>query len=325
MQRIRDHRLLYLAGAAFVLALAWASAAAAQDWAGRGRARGQVTGPDGAPLEGVKVRLLKDGVEGQGPEPLYTDKKGRWSYLGLAGGDWTILLDFEGMMPSEGSVHVSEFGAGQNVKVELREIPKETLEEAAADERRKLIDQGNAMLAEGKFAEARAAYEKVMAEIDESQHPALLRGIARTYYEEGKVDQAISALDQALQVAPDDVDSLRLAISLLVASNREADAQVYMDRLPEGSGVDPNALLNLGIQHYNDNDIDKALEYFDRAAEENPDMADVFYYRGLAHLNKGDNSHASADFKKVLEIDPSYEKADEVRQFIEYLDSQSQE
>ncbi len=322
MHRIRDIRLLYVAA---VLALVAASAAVAQDWAGRGRARGQVTGPDGEPLEGVKVQLLKDGVEGQGPGPVYTDKKGRWSYLGLAGGDWTILLDYEGMMPSQGSVHVSEFGAGQNVKVQLREIPEEVLEEAAADERRKLIDQGNALLAEGKFAEARAAYEEVMAEIDESQHPALLRGVARTHYQEGDVDQAIAALERALQVVPDDVETLRLAISLLVASNREADAQVYMDRLPEGSGVDPNALLNLGIQRYNENDLDKALEYFNRAADENPDMADVFYYRGLTYLNQGHNAKSVADFKKVLEIAPGYEKADEVRQFIEYLDSQSQE
>lgn len=321
MRRFHDRRVL-CGLLAVVLALTAATAAVGQDWAGRGRVQGKVTGPNGKPLQGVKVTLMKGGVEGQGPEPFFTDKKGRFSYLGLAGGDFTVVLEYEGLMQSEGEVRVSEFGAGTPLNIEMKEVPKEVREQAAADERRKLLVQGNELMAQDKYAEARAAYEEVLGQIDESQHPPILLGVAQTYYEEQNVEQAIAAIEKALTIKPDDTDVLRLAVNVLVAEGREADAQKYMDRLPEGSGVDANTVLNLGIQRYNENDYPGALDYFDRAAKENPDMVEVFYYRGLAHLGAGHNAEASADFKRALEIDPTY-KEEELRQFIEYLDSQS--
>jgi Tfp pilus assembly protein PilF len=321
MRKLRETRLEYLAFAV-VLALAFSSIASAQAWAGKGRVQGKVTGPDGEPLEGVKVTLLKGGVEGEGPEPQPTNKKGSWSYLGLTGGAWTVILEYEGMLRSEGTVHVSEFSVNPQVKIEMKPIPEEALEQAAADERRQLLDRGNSLLEQGKLAEARAAYMQVMDLIEESQHPALLRGIARTYYQEGDVDQAIASLEKALAVAPEDEETLRLAINLLVASSREADAQAYMERLPQGTKMDPNTLLNLGIQHFNDNDFEGALGYFNQTVEENPDMADAYYYRGLTNLNLSHNEQAKADFKKLLEIDPDHANAGEAQQFLEYLESQ---
>ncbi len=320
MRKSHDPGLRYLA-LAVVLALTLGAAASAQSWAGKGRIQGRVKGPDGNPLEGVKVTLTLNGVEGHGPEPFYTDGKGRWSYLGLTGGQFSVLLEFEGMLPGETSIRVSEFGAGPNLKYQMKPIPRDLAQEAA-DRRRKLIDDGNAYLEQGKPAEARALFEEVMGELEESQHPILLRAIARTHYDEKNLDKAIATLEQALALAPDDVESLQLAINLLVAEGREAEAQAYMARLPEGSKVDANAVLNMGIQAYNDNDIENALEHFDRAASENPNMPEVFYYRGLANLNSGNNEQAVADFRKVLELDESYSKADEVKQFIEYLESQ---
>ena len=327
MQRIRHIRLHFshLRIAAVVLiALTTASASLAQPWAGKGRLQGKVTGPDGKPLQGVSVTITKDGVEGQGPESLTTDKKGRWSYLGLAGGMYTILLKYEGLMDSEGQVKANEYSPVPPIKVQMKELPKEVLEAQAADERADLLDQGNADMAAGNYAAAREAYEKVMAEVDESQHLSLLQGVARTYYEEGDVDKAIETLDKALVNAPDDEATLKLAINLLVAQGREAEAKPYMDRLPEGAGVDANTVLNLGIQRYNENDYPGALEYFDRAATENPNMVEVYYFRGLTHLGSENNEQAVADFKKALEIDPAY-KADEISQFVEYLESQMQE
>ncbi len=304
-----------------VLALVSASVASAQSWAGKGRVQGKIKGPDGNNLEGVKVTLAYQGVEGQGPEPLMTNKKGHWSYLGLTGGSWSVVLEYDGMMPGETSIRVSEFGANPPLNYQMKPVPRD-LEQEAADHRRQLLDQGNDYLAAGKTTEARAAYEEVMGELEEQQHPVLLRAIARTHYEEKNLDKAIAALDKALALAPDDTDSLQLAINLLVADGREGEAQAYMDRLPEGSKVDANAVLNMGIKAYNDNDIEGALKHFDRAAVDNPDSPDVYYYRGLAHLNSSNSEQALADFAKVLELAPSYAKADEVKQFVEYLESQ---
>ncbi len=350
-----------LRGVALVtlVALLAVAAAPAQDWSGRGRAQGRVNDEEtGKPLEGVKITLQKGGVEGQGPPPLTTDKKGRWNYLGLGNGNWTVLLDHEGYVPSQGSIHVSEFQAGRPANVELRPIPKDLAQEAA-DERMNRLNEGNQLLMAGRYAEARAVFEEVLAEIeDESSklelqqviaqthyeegnyarargiyqqvmaaiedatlHPPLLQNVARSYYEEGNVDQAIATLGKALEIVPEDVATLQLTINLLVAADREQEAQDYMARLPEGEKVDPNALLNMGIKLYNENELEGALEKFDRTAAENPNLADVYYYRGLVYLNQGKNAEALADFKLLLEIQPDHPNADEVRQFAEYLES----
>jgi tetratricopeptide (TPR) repeat protein len=339
------------------LAFVLATAAAAQDWSGRGRAQGRVTDKEtGNPLVGVQVTLLREGVEGQGPPPLMTDKKGHWSYLGLRNGNWTILLDFAEYQPSQGGVHVSEFSAGKAVNVDMKRIPR-NLEQEAAEGRMSRLEEGNVLLAAGKFAEARRAYEEVLAEITDlasqvelrqiiaqaayqegdfsaarsgyeellglveepAKHPPLLVNIARTYYEQDDVTQAITILEKALALAPDDIVTLKLTISLMVAANREADAQAYMARLPEGEKVDPDALLNMGITLFNGNDFEGALEKFNRAMAENPNLVDVYYYRGMVYLNQGKNAEAVADFEKLLELSPDHANAGEAKQFAEYL------
>jgi len=336
-----------------------AAVASAQDWSGRGRAQGRVTDEEtGKPLEGVKITLQKDGVEGQGPPTLTTDKKGRWNYLGLAGGTWTVLLDYAGYLPSQGSIHVSEFQAGKPANVDMRPIPKDLGKEAAT-ERLSRLNEGNQFLLEGRYAEARTAFEEVLAELEDENsqlelrqaiaqthygegsyatarglyqevltaiedptlHPPLLQNIARSYYEEGDVNTAIATLEQALLLIPEDVTTLQLTINLLVAAGREDDAQAYMARLPEGQKVDPNALLNMGIKLYNENDLEGALEKFNRATAENPNLADVYYYRGLVYLGQEKHAEALADFKLLLEIQPDHPNAGEAQQFAEYLES----
>ncbi len=304
-----------------VVALLVVPALQAQDWAGKGRMQGQVTDPDGNPLVGVKITLTKDGVEGKGPKPLTSNKKGRWSVLGLSGGNWTAVLEHEGFHAGEGTVKVNEFGSGPNVPVVLRPITEEEIQQAAAKSAVGVIDEGNALLEGGNYAEARAKYEEAIAGLEEEHQAPLMRGIARTYFQEGNTDKAIETLDKAIALAPEDLDSLRLIINLLVASDREADAKVYMDRLPEGMTVDSDTLLNIGIKAYNDNELEVALETFDRVVAENPENADAYYYRGLCHLNSGSSPEAKADFGRMLEIAPDHPNAGEAKQFLEYLET----
>jgi tetratricopeptide (TPR) repeat protein len=299
-----------------------AAPASPQDWAGRGRLQGVVKNEQGSPLEGAKVSLRQDGQEGQGPEPLLTDKRGKWAYLGLAAGQWSVFIEYEGYVPSEGSVEVSQFGPGQTLGVVLRPIPEEELAKSAAAEALARIEEGNALLEQGDYVAARRAYTEALAGFEQESHPSILTGIARTYYKQGDSEQAIDTLEKALELAPDDEDSLRLIISLLVATDREEEAQTYMERLPEGSSIDPDALLNLGIKAYNDNDLETALGYFDRAVAENLDVADAYYYRGLCLLNMSRNEEAEADFRRLLELAPDHPRAEEVRQFLEYIASE---
>jgi tetratricopeptide (TPR) repeat protein len=299
-----------------------------QSWAGRGRLQGSVKDESGKPVEGAKVtlRMGTDRVDPKtdGPPDLTTDKNGKWSTLGLAQGAWGILIEKQGFMLSEGQVKVNEFGPAQPINVVLKVIPKEIIQkaeqESAAGHAKAAIERGNALLNEGKYADARAAYQEGMAKLeDKTLHPAILRAIADTYYRENKVDQAIEALKQALALAPDDVDTLRLITTILVSAGREAEAQAYMAKLPQGATLDPNTVLNVGIKAFNEGKMDQALAQFDRAVKENPSLPDAYYFRALVYMNQGKNAEAKADLQKLLELDPNSKYAADAKAFLKDL------
>lgn len=298
-----------------------------QGWAGRGRLQGEVKDEQGRPVEGATIWLrhgdnpIDPQNPGDGPKAVTTSKHGKWSILGLAQGDWRVLILKDGMNPSEGQVKVLEGGAPPPpIVITLKQA------QAAAPQAAQqgpdvlgMIEKGNQLLTAEKFAEARVEYEKAIAVLGPENHPPILRGIARTYFQEKQTDKAVETLKQALAIKPDDVESLRLIVNLLVSQGKEPEAQQYIAKLPQGETVDPATLLNIGIKHYNDKKLDAAIAEFDRVVRENPTLADAYYYRGLAYLASGKTAEAKADFQKLIEIDPKHANAEEAREFLKSL------
>jgi tetratricopeptide (TPR) repeat protein len=288
-------------------------------------------------------------AKADGPKPLVTDKNGKWSILGLAGGPWGILIEKEGYVPSEGQVKVDEYAIAQPLNIVLKVVPKEAIEQAQRQaeaqsgigQAKGALERGNALLAEArpaggttdkaKLAEARAAYQEGLdklaaAKVDdpevqkavESTRLSVFQTLAGIDYELGKSDEAIAMLKQVAAQKPDDAGVLQLLVNLLVQSGHEEEAKQYMAKLPAGAHVDADTVLNMGIKAFNDGDMDKAFTNFDKAVKENPERADAYYYRGLIYLNKGKNAEAKADFNKYLQLDPSdnYHHTDDTKAFL---------
>lgn len=363
MNRNLVQRALLLAALLAVGALA----ASAQDWAGSARIQGVVQDEQGNPIAGAKITLSPVKAPGTGPQPLTTDAKGKWAYLGLAGGEWKLVIEKEGYATSEGVLPVSAGLSHPPRTITLRQATPAAAAQPGAqpaqpnkgDAIRGYIQKGNELLQSKQYAAARAEYEKAIAELPAEQHPALLRGVAQTYqqegnhaaaraeyqkanaglppaeqvpnlrgiaqswYAEGKAQEAIDTLKSALEIAPADAETLQLLINVLAASGREAESQQYIARLPQGQKVDPNILLNLGIEAYNKKDLEAALGKFDQVVRDHPDVPDTYYYRGLVYLNQGKNKEAAADFQKLLQIAPNHANAKEAKEFLDYLKTQS--
>ncbi len=317
---LRSIRLIGAALPAAVLAvvLAAGSPLLAQEWAGRGRMQGIVTDEQGKPVEKAQVTFRRGEA---GPKPIFTDAKGRWAIGGLGQGDWTVLIEKEGYQLSEGAVKVNEYGAAPAIPVTLRKaVMQENPADAKGAEAVGYITKGNELLAAKKYADARAEYQKALPLLDAENQPAVQRGVAMTLYQEGKVDQAVETLKTGvLTPKPDDQAALQLMVNWLVGAGKEEEAKQYMARLPQGTTVDPSSLLNLGIKAYNDQKLDDAAGYFNRVVQENPQLPDAYYYRGLVFLAQSKTAEAKADFQKVLEIDPKHDKAEEVREFLKSL------
>ncbi len=350
---MRRMRRANVAAALLALVCLAATPALAQSWAGRGRLQGTVKDEAGNPVEGVRITLRQGtgqvDAKADGPAQLTTDKHGKWSILGLAQGPWGVLLEKEGYIPSEGQVHVNEFGPAQPVNITLKVIPKEVIEEAqrkaeqesATGQARAALERGNQLLAEartanppdkGKLAEARTAYEEGMgklasAKLDKPEQQAaveqtrlsVLQSVAGIDYELGETDHAIARLKEVLAAKPDDTGVLQLLINILVQAGKEDEAKQYMAKLPQGTKMDADTVLNMGIKAFNEGSMDKAFEAFDQAVRENPDRADAYYYRALVFLNRGKSKEAKADLDKLLALDPDGPHAADAKAFLKDL------
>ena len=134
----------------------------AQDWAGAGRAKGVVVDAADQPIQGAKVTLRFALSPENGPNPLTTNKKGRWNILGLKPGPWLIEVEAEGYVPRKENFTVFDTGSNDTVKIDLREVPKEVKEAKKRDEANELLAEGNALIDDKKFAEARKSFETIV-------------------------------------------------------------------------------------------------------------------------------------------------------------------
>lgn len=303
-----------------LVATVFGTAVHAQGWKGRGRAQGRIIDESDQPIEGVKVTLVQTS-SGDGPEPFYTDKNGKFSYLGLVGGTWDVTCEQDGMVTAVGTIQVAEFSRTPSVTIPMRPIPESVLQEEAASAAVLLLDKGNQLLNEEKYAEARASYESALEDLEPEHHASILMGIARTHYQEDNTPDAITTLERLLTIEPEHLDALKLSINLLMAEGREEEAQLYIAKLPEGESVDADVYLNVGIEAYNEGDLETALGQFNQVVDGFPDNADGFYYRGLIFLAQQSNEAAAADLQRYLELEPEGSHVDEVKSFLEYLQS----
>jgi tetratricopeptide (TPR) repeat protein len=313
-------RPIQLASAALLLAV-FSLPADAQVWTGRGRLQGEVLDSAGKGIEGARVTLRLESAPTEGPEPIVTDRRGRWSFLGLKGGAWNLHIEAEGYVPTEGAAQVNEYGSSPPRKVTLRTIAEAAGPEAIARAQaaQAAIDRGDDLLRERKGAEALAEYRRALGDVDAANRPLLLKRIATAQMVAGDDEGAVATLKEALELVPDDADALRLIIDRLTILKREEEAAAYLARMPEGTAIGASTLLNMAINDYNDGDLDGALEKLDQVIARQPDAPETYYYRGLTYLAQGKMAEAKADFEKLLALDPDHQHADDCREFLKSL------
>ncbi|MDE2691243.1 MAG: tetratricopeptide repeat protein [Acidobacteriota bacterium] len=308
--------------AAGIAGLLLAAFLSAQGWAGRGRLSGTVEDSEGESVQGATVKLTLDGA---GPEEVQTDRRGRWAKGGLASGNWIVLVSKTGFVPTEHEVMVNEYATGADrpvLRTNLRQVEAGGLtDDASAQAARGLLEQGNGLLAVEDFEGALAVFSEALPSLPDGAKASVLVIIAQTQARLERDDEAIANLEKALALAPENVDALRLMSRRLTVLGRSEEAQQYLERLPEDLRADPEILLREGVDLYNQNDFEGAVEKLTAAIEREPEWADAYYYRGLARMAASQNEAAAADFRKLLELVPDGERAEEAKQFAEYLES----
>jgi tetratricopeptide (TPR) repeat protein len=303
-----------------LVASALALPVSGQDWRGRARLDGWVKDAKGQPIADAKVELKKE--SGAGPSAVRTNKKGYWAVLGLVGGPWNVDVSAPGYETRKLAVSLSEASRVPPMMIELEPSGPSAPAAGAAPpdagaEIRAAVEHGNQLLAEKKYVEARAEYEKALQKLPGST--AILKGIAQTYGAEGNSDKAIETLREIAVLDANDHDNRVLLASLLLEQGKLEEGKGVLETLPPGAIRDAGIYVNLGILFMNKNAPETARVYLTRAIEIDPADADSYRYRGLASVQAKKNAEAKADLKKYLELAPDGADAKEVREILQAL------
>lgn len=93
-----------------------------------------------------------------------------------------------------------------------------------------------------------------------------------------------------------------ICLNLLLCGSAQKEIQKSREK-------DPQYQYNLGLFYLNNNNLDEAIKYLDRALSLNPRHYLALSARALAYSIKGNFQEALASFQKCLEINPKFTEA----------------
>jgi tetratricopeptide (TPR) repeat protein len=293
-----------------VLAMLMGVVSLAQEWRGMGRVAGKVTDESGAAVEGAEVIATM----GEGRFAAKTNRKGDWAIGGLGRGEWALDFSKDGYEKRSISVGVSDSARVPPIAIVLKKAAPVVDPNA---EIKVELEKAGQLLKSGKHAEARGAYEALLAKYPEAYqlHPL----IARTYSAENQHDKAVEHLQTALAKQPDNVEWKLLLGSELAVAGKPDEAKATLASIDESMIKDATPYLNIGISLYNANQPKEAQAYFDKAVTQFPKEADGYYYRGLTHLQLGNNDAAKTDMTKFVELAPNAPEAEMAKKILAQL------
>jgi tetratricopeptide (TPR) repeat protein len=285
-----------LTGAVVLLA---AFAFTVSAFAQTGGLAGKCTGEDGKPLVGYTIQV--DRQEMKWTSKVKTNKKGEYTYIGLAPGNYKLTL----LNPSGGQVFniTHHVGIGDPTEVnfdmakEMAETRKQQManpetakkiEEAAKDQKqftglKGIFDQATLLYNQQRYAEAAAMYEQALPLAKDKNVPVVLAQLAQAYGNAAKQEQGRDTRMQEEQKA---IDYFQKAMQLE----------------PNNAGLHNN----LGSVYAEMGKVTEAQAEFQKAADINPAGASGYYYNlGVVMVNQGKMDEASVALKKATDLDPT--------------------
>lgn len=254
-----------------------------------------------------------------------SDKRGRWSFLGLGTGKWRITASLDGYIPSALDFFVQQLEKNPKITLILKKLlasDKPFIEDEGSFE---FLEKGNELYGEGKYAEALSAFEEFLRLNPKAYQTRL--NIYNCYRELGEYEKAIEECNLILEnVSQDETLGKEMAAKALAGIGEcyllqkdMENAQKYFEQSIETYPENELIAYNVGEIFFSNQKLEEALVYFILASEIKPDWSDSYYKLGLVYLNTGDLAKAAEIFEKFLTLEPDTERAVSVKNILEQI------
>ena len=174
-----------------------------------------------------------------------------------------------------------------------------------------LAQQAHLQLKHGRFADALRTARRA---VKFGQHlPEAWQALGRACAVEKLTDESFRAFNRALQLAPDDVETLTDYGEALARYGRFKEAETMLRRALRIAPRSPRTLGILGAQlatrARTPKELSEAADVLQRAINAAPRGTDQRYHLGMLRLREGRISDAIEQLKTCLELDPGYGEA----------------
>lgn len=257
----------------------------------------------------VAYKVLIERQDIRGNYPTKTDKKGHYIYVGLPLGTYKVTLTdpngrevfhfgnvHVGMgdptelnfdMAKEQAQHAKQIESNPELKKKAEEQKAQTEEAKEMTGLKSFYDQGAALYADKKYAEAAEMFEKAVPLAKDKNLVVIYAHIGDAYEKGHQFDKAVDAYQKAIALNPSDAETHNSLGSTFAQMNKIPEAQAEFQKSAElNPGGASRAYFNLGAVFYNTGKMDEAAAAFKKSADLDPTYADAYALEGRALMGK---------------------------------------
>jgi len=286
----------------------------------QGRIKGVITDAKGAPIAKAKVVMTCPEIANFNREVI-ADGKGRFATLVV---DATKRYKFHVEAPGYQAVERTEKPLIGGQTLELNFTLQSVADVQAAQQQKALeepgikqVREGQELLDEGKAVEARAKFAEAVAVRPDLYIAWLAMGDIDQ--KAGRNDDAIAAAEKCLAAKAEFPQCLALGMNATQAKGDKAGYENYRERYKASNPSDPSVFYNDAVGFLNKGDDAKALPLLEKALETDPKYADAMFQLGMVYFRTGDTAKAKTMLQKFLDAAPNHKEAPTAKEMLKYM------
>jgi tetratricopeptide (TPR) repeat protein len=264
-----------------------------------GTARGKVLDDKGQPIVDAKIAIEYQG-EMKRTFQTKTSKKGEYTQVGLAPGNYRITASKDGYAPFfvETRINLGDVTYIADIKLGSAQVAAQAAAAKTADEITPAFNAAADLARQGKLDEAEAAYKALAAKAPTI--PEIQLNLAYLYRQKKDWPAAEAAYKKALELRPNYSEANAGLLAVYQASGQTDKTAA----LATSASGDAKVQFDLGVGYLNSGKYDDALAAFQKAQTADASNAEVYYYLGTIYVGMNKIDDARTNLEKYVSMNP---------------------